>query len=127
MGRDYTQTLPAERLGPSDVDIWGDGGAPGTKKSPKPNVGELKDQCGTSLINVPSTDLLLCLTENLVRIAKWLRRWRNNCRRVPSQVELHVIGRSAALARAFCGWRRDGQPASFVWYISAREVMVWRR
>ena len=38
MGRDYTQTLPAERLGPSDVDIWGDGGAPGTEKCSEPNV-----------------------------------------------------------------------------------------
>ena len=31
MGRDYTQVLPVERLGPSDVDIWGDGGALGTE------------------------------------------------------------------------------------------------
>ena len=28
-------------------------------------IGELKGQCGTPLISVPSTDLLLCLTEYL--------------------------------------------------------------
>jgi len=38
MGRDYTQTLPVERLGPSDVDIWGNGGAPGTEMCSEPNV-----------------------------------------------------------------------------------------
>ena len=45
MGRDYTKTLPVERLGPSDVDIWGDGGAPGTEVCSEPNVYLFYSRC----------------------------------------------------------------------------------